>query len=166
MQESEVEMGKRGPRPTPTTILKFRGSELVAKRGEEPAGSDGAPLLLPFVSSDERARYYFDRLIEDLRRLGVYAAEDYAAHNLYAHLMAEGERAHASVLAEGMVVECRGQKWQNPMKKVRDDAWAEASRIGKEFGLTPASRVGLVSSRKNTQGDASGIDALLKPKTA
>ena len=51
------------------------------------------------------------------------------------------------------------------MKKVRDDARAEASKIGKEFGLTPASRVGLVSSRKQ-KGDASGIESLLKTKTA
>jgi P27 family predicted phage terminase small subunit len=155
-----------GRKPTPTAILRLRGSELAAKRADEPSGSNGPPLLLPFVASNERARWYFDRLIEDLRRLGVYAAEDYAAHNNWAALMAEAERADAEVQRDGLVIETAQGKWQNPMKKVRDDARAEASKIGKEFGLTPASRVGLVSSRKNTQGDASGIDALLKPKTA
>jgi P27 family predicted phage terminase small subunit len=79
--------------------------------------------------------------------------------------MAEMERADAEVRQAGLVIETAQGKWQNPMKKVRDDAWAEASKIGKEFGLTPASRVGLVSSRKQ-KGDASGIDALLKPKIA
>jgi P27 family predicted phage terminase small subunit len=121
----------------------------LPQRTDEPAGSDGPALLLPFVASDERARWYFDRLIEDLRRMGLYAAEDYAAHNRWAALMAEMERADAEVRQTGLVIETAQGKWQNPMKKVRDDAWAEASKIGKEFGLTPASRVGLVSSRKS-----------------
>jgi P27 family predicted phage terminase small subunit len=154
-----------GRKPTPTAILQFRGSEKAKVRAEEPTGTDGPALLLPFVASDERARWYFDRLIEDLRRMGLYAAEDYAAHNRWAALMAEMERADAEVRQAGLVIETAQGKWQNPMKKVRDDAWAEASKIGKEFGLTPASRVGLVSSRKQ-KGDASGIDALLKPKIA
>jgi P27 family predicted phage terminase small subunit len=159
-------MGRRGPRPTPTSVLTLRGSSLLPQRVDEPKGTDGPALLLPFVVADERARWYFDRLIEDLRRLGVYAAEDYAAHNRWAALMAEMERADAEVRQTGLVVETAQGKWQNPMKKVRDDAWAEASKLGREFGLTPASRVGLVSSRKQQQGDASGIDALLKPKFA
>ena len=154
-----------GRKPTPTAILQFRGSEKAKLRAEEPTGSEGPALLLPFVASDERARWYFDRLIEDLRRLGVYAAEDFAAHNHWAALMAEAERADAEVRRDGLVIETAQGRWQNPMKKVRDDARAEASKIGKEFGLTPASRVGLASSRKQ-KGDASGIESLLKTKTA
>lgn len=159
-------MGKRGPRPTPTSVLKFRGSELMAKRGQEPQGSDAPPLMLPIVSGDDRARFYFDRLIEDLRRLGVYAAEDYAAHNRWAQCMAEMERADAKCREEGLVIETAQGKWQNPMKKVRDDAWAEASKIGKEFGLTPASRVGLVSSRKQSGTGGSAITAFLKSQAS
>jgi P27 family predicted phage terminase small subunit len=158
-------MGLRGPRPTPTSVLTLRNSSLLPQRVGEPTGSDGPALLLTFVASDERARWFFDKLIEDLRRLGVYAAEDFAAHNRWAALMAEMERADAKCREEGLVIETAQGKWQNPMKKVRDDAWAEASKIGKEFGLTPASRVGLVSSRKQ-KGDASGIESLLKTKTA
>ena len=84
-------MGQRGPKPTPTSVLKFRGSEKGMAREAEPEGSDGPPLLLPFVASDEVARRYFDRLIEDLRRLGLYATEDYQAHNALAHASAEFE---------------------------------------------------------------------------
>jgi P27 family predicted phage terminase small subunit len=146
-------------------VLKLRSSTLIPQRDGEPGGSDGPALLLPFVASDERARWYFDRLVEDLRRMGLYAAEDYAAHNRWAHAMAEFERAEAEVRQTGLAIESPHGKKENPSKKVRDDAWAEASKIGKEFGLTPASRVGLVSSRKQ-KGDASGIDALLKPKIA
>lgn len=154
-----------GRKPTPTAILQFRGSEKAKLRAEEPVGTDGPALLLPFVAADERARWYFDRLIEDLRRMGLYAAEDYAAHNRWAHAMAEFERAEDEVRHTGLAIESLHGKKENPSKKVRDDAWAEASKIGKEFGLTPASRVGLVSSRRQ-KGDASGIEALLKPKFA
>jgi len=158
-------MGKRGPKPTPTGVLKFRGSEKGMARDAEPEGTDGPPLLLPFVANDEVARRYFDRLIEDLRRLGLYAAEDYQAHNAMAHASAEFERAHVAVQEKGLVLETPHGCVINPMKKARDDARAEVARLSKCFGLTPSDRVGLVSSKK-AKGDASGIESILKSKTA
>lgn len=158
-------MGKRGPRPTPTTILRFRGSELAAQRENEPEGSDGPPMMLPFVNADDIARRYFDRLIEDLRRLGLYAAEDFMAHNAWAHACAEFERADATCREKGLVLENGHGACISGWKKLRDDARAEVARLSKCFGLTPADRVGLKSSRK-PKGDASGIELLLKSKTA
>jgi P27 family predicted phage terminase small subunit len=154
-------MGTRGPKPTPTNILRLRGSELLAKRQNEPTGSDGPPLVLPFVANDEVARRYFDRLIEDLRRLGLYAAEDYAAHNAWAQACAEFERAEATCRERGLVLETAQGAYISPWKKLRDDARSEVARLGKCFGLTPADRVGL-SSKKDVKGDASGIETLLK----
>jgi P27 family predicted phage terminase small subunit len=154
-----------GRRPTPTSILKFRGSEKGLARPPEPEGSDGPALMLPYVASDEIARRYFDRLIEDLRRLGVYGAEDFAAHNAWAHACAEFERAEATCREKGLVLETAQGAYISPWKKLRDDARAEVARLSKCFGLTPADRVGLKSSGK-PKGDASGIESLLKSKTA
>jgi NAD(P)-dependent dehydrogenase (short-subunit alcohol dehydrogenase family) len=47
----------------------------------------------------------------------------------------------------------------------RDRARAEVARLSRCFGLTPSDRVGLVSS-KRAKGDASGIESILKSKTA
>lgn len=154
-----------GRKPTPTAILRFRGSEKGMARADEPEGTDGPPLVLPYVASDDIARRYFDRLIEDLRRLGLYAAEDYAAHNAWAHACAEFERSDATCREKGLVLETAQGSYISPWKKLRDDARAEVARLSKCFGLTPADRVGLKSSGK-PKGDASGIESLLKSKTA
>lgn len=154
-----------GRRPTPTAILKFRGSEKGLARAPEPAGSDGAPLMLPEVACDDIARRHFDRIIEDLRRMGLYAVEDYKAHNALAMYQAEFERMAAACREKGLVLETAQGSYISPWKKARDEARAEVMRLSKEFGLTPASRVGLVASGKS-KGDASGIEALLKSKTA
>lgn len=154
-----------GRKPTPTAILKFRGSEKGAARPPEPQGTDGPALMLPEIASDELARRHFDRLIEDLRRLGVYAAEDYKAHNALAYYQAEFERMAAACKEKGLVLETKQGSYISPWKKARDEARDQVAKLSREFGLTPASRVGLVASGKS-KGDASGIEALLKSKTA
>jgi P27 family predicted phage terminase small subunit len=154
-----------GRRPVPTAILKFRGSEKGHARAPEPQGTDGTPLMLPDVAADDIARRHFDRIIEDLRRMGLYACEDYKAHNALAMYQAEFERMAAACREKGLVLETAQGSYISPWKKARDEARAEVMRLSKEFGLTPASRVGLVGSGKS-KGDASGIEALLKPKTA
>lgn len=154
-----------GRRPTPTAVLRFRGSEKGLARAEEPQGTNGPPLMLPEVACDEIARRHFDRLIEDLRRMGLYAAEDYKAHNSLAYYQAEFERMAAECREKGLVVETNGISHISAWKKARDEARDQVAKLSREFGLTPASRVGLVGSGKS-KGDASGIEALLKSKTA
>jgi phage terminase small subunit len=56
-------------------------------------------------------------------------------------------------------------KIPNPALKVRDNARAEVARLCREFGLSPASRVGLQSSKKKGNA-ASAIESILKAKTA
>jgi len=154
-----------GRKPTPTAILKFRGSEKGLARLPEPQGTDGPALMLPEIASDELARKHFDRLIEDLRRMGLYAAEDYKAHNALAYYQAEFERMAAMCKEKGLVLETKQGSYISPWKKARDEARDQVAKLSREFGLTPASRVGLVASGKS-KGDASGIEALLKSKTA
>ena len=93
------------PRRTPTPTLKLRGSELLAQRAAEPDGNtNGAPTLFSQVMACEIARRYFDRLVDDLRGLGLYASEDYVSHNHYALAAAEWEKAQALIESEGMTI--------------------------------------------------------------
>jgi len=116
------------------------------------------------VGRSDRAMFYFAQLISDLRSLGVYAVEDSAAHNSWAHAMDEMERAEIVLLAEGMVTTCRNGTHVNPWCKVRDSARNEAARLSKDFGLTPSARVGLSSSKKKTADQS--IENIFKRKTA
>lgn len=155
-----------GRRPTPTHTLKLRGSELVAKRAGEPEGNpDGLPTMFTQVIACEIARRYFDRLVSDLRGLGLYASEDYVSHNHYALAAAEWEKAQAEVEVEGMTIITPQGKIQNPAIKIRDNARAEVARLCREFGLSPASRVGLQSSKKKTNGE-SILESMLQAKAS
>jgi P27 family predicted phage terminase small subunit len=155
-----------GRRPIPTHTLKLRGSELLAQRVGEPEGdATGAATMFRQVLACEIARRYFDRLVQDLRGLGLYAAEDYVSHNHYALAAAEWEKAQELVESEGMTIITPQGKIQNPALKVRDNARAEVARLCREFGLSPASRVGLQSSKKKGNA-ASAIESILKAKTA
>lgn len=154
------------PRRTPTPTLKLRGSELLAQRAAEPEGNTtGAATLFSQVMACEISRRYFDRLVDDLRGLGLYAAEDYVSHNHYAFAAAEWEKAQALIQSEGMTITTPQGKILNPALKVRDNARAEVARLCREFGLSPASRVGLQSSKKKGNA-ASAIESILKAKTA
>lgn len=158
-------LGRNGPRPTPTATLKLRGSTLLPLRENEPVGSDGAPTVFAQVVACPRATEFFNRLVEDLRRLGLYAAEDYVAHNHYALAQAEWEAANALVQEGGLITDSPQGRYANPAIKVREGAWDKVAKLSREFGLSPASRVGLQTNQK-AKGDATGIEALLKKKTA
>ena len=154
------------PRRTPTPTLKLRNSVLLPERLTEPDGNtDGPATLFSQVMACQIARRYFDRLVDDLRGLGLYASEDYVSHNHYALAAAEWEKAQAMIESEGMTIVTPQGKILNPALKVRDNARAEVARLCREFGLSPASRVGLQSSKKKGNA-ASAIESILKAKTA
>lgn len=158
-------LGTRGPRPTPTTILKLRGSELAAGRGPEPEGTASAePRMLPAVEADPVARRYFDQLVADLKTMRLYAGEDYLSHNHYALAAAEFEAAQAMVTAGGLVVETRnGERGLNPAIKAREIAADKLAKFCREFGLSPASRVGLKADAKPK---TNALAEILQKKTA
>ncbi len=79
-------MGKRGPKPTPTAVLKLRGSTLVTGRREAaevqgPAGTPDAPEWL-----DEEARAAWDRIVPLLEGMGVLTRIDGNALARYCRL--------------------------------------------------------------------------------
>lgn len=158
-------MGIRGTRPTPTAILRLRGSTLLPHRGGEPVTTEHGPAtVLPEVAADPIASETYARLLLDLRSLGLFASEDYISHNHYALAHSEWTRANQMVTDGGLITDSPQGRYKNPAITVRDAARTEMMRLVREFGLTPASRVGLQSNKK-TKGDVTGIEALLKTKT-
>lgn len=158
-------MGRTGRPPTPTAVLKLRGSEHAIGRGDEPEGTASAePRMLPAVEADPVARRYFDQLVADLKTMRLYAGEDYLSHNHYALAAAEFEAAQAMVTAGGLVVETRnGERGLNPAIKAREIAADKLAKFCREFGLSPASRVGLKADAKPK---TNALAEILQKKTA
>ena len=69
-------MGKRGPRPTPTSILKLRGSTLVTPEREaaEVHGPTGAPNRPDWL--DDQAKAAWDEIAPMLQDMGILTRID------------------------------------------------------------------------------------------
>jgi P27 family predicted phage terminase small subunit len=154
-----------GRPPTPTAVLKLRGSERATARGPEPEGSpDAPPQMLPAVAADPVARGYFERLVADLKTLRLYAGEDYLAHNHYALAASEFDAAQEMVKTGGLILETPNQgRYLNPAIKAREIAADKLAKFGQLFGLSPASRVGLKADAKPK---TNALAEILQKKTA
>jgi phage terminase small subunit len=76
-------MGKRGPRPTPTALLRLRGSPLATKRraateAKGPAGARDRPEWL-----DDDAKAVWDQLVPQLAAMQVLSRIDRNAVGRY-----------------------------------------------------------------------------------
>lgn len=124
-------MGKRGPKPTPTTVLKKRGSW----RGDRAPEPEIEPLdsLTPPESLSDDAAEVWGQLAPSLSTAGLLTTADAPAFARYCDLLVA---------------------WRDQMARVHDDATPSAisalakldamvRRAETAFGLTPSDRVGL-----------------------
>ena len=94
-------MGKRGPKPTPTNILKLRGSTLVSKRREasEVQGPEGMPDAPDWL--DDEARAAWDRLAPMLDGMGILTRVDENALARYCRLWSRWRKMEAFIEEKG-----------------------------------------------------------------
>ena len=121
-----VDMGTRRCRlPTPTAILKLRGSRLAAARSQnELVGTTGNPMPMASADCDEATRKIFAQLLSQLNELRVLTTQDYAALSLLASTLALGEHAAAMAAARDAAMDAardaaRGAAWTTTW----DAAW-------------------------------------------
>ena len=129
-----------GPRPTPTKILKNRGSWRAGLRGGEPAPDPATPKKPPFVKG--KAALYWRRTVALLEGMGVLTAIDGTALAIYCVYLA---------------------KWVDEITKGPDkDQFLSDQKMylkeihhgEKSFGLTPADRAGIVVGTKPAEFDS------------
>ncbi|MBI5289269.1 MAG: phage terminase small subunit P27 family [Chloroflexi bacterium] len=161
-------MGRRGPAPTPTNILKLRGSTLVTRKRETrevkaPAGPPDAPAWL---NPDARAAW--DELLPMLEGMGVLARIDGRALSRYCHLWARWRKAEMFIAERGEMypikddsgqVKCF-QQW--PQVAIAHRLAQQLTRLEQEFGMTPSARARLQlapQSPEVTHGKARFFDA-------
>lgn len=138
-----------GPRPTPTRLKIIRGDP-----GKQRIRAEPEPTVPPQVPEapdilDLYAREEWNRVAEELYRLGLLTVVD--LQPLAAYCSAYGrwrtaEEALAAIAADdlalhGLVVKtAEGNLRRNPLVQIAADAAAAMVKYAAEFGLTPAAR--------------------------
>jgi len=137
-------MGKRGPAPIPTAILKSRGSWRANERKKEP--QIAADKIEPPAWITKKGAEYWEEIAALLKPAGVLQNSDMPALGLlvesitrylrYRDIFADKFKNNPVMIVEGKVVE-------NPMANLVEKAHTNLVKMFKEFGMTPSSRAGI-----------------------
>ena len=154
-------MGRRGPAPTPTPILKLRGSTLVSKRRQknEAQGPAGAPDQPDWL--DDEARKMWDHLLPMLEGMGVLTRIDGNALARYCRLWSRWRKAEAFIDGKGEMYPLKGDKggvkcfMQWPQVAIAAKLAQQLTRLEQEFGMTPSART-RIQLAPNAQGTSRG----------
>jgi P27 family predicted phage terminase small subunit len=139
-------MGQRGPAPTPTEILKLRGSTLVTKRRQrsEAKGTSGTPRCPQWLDADAKAAWR--QLVPQLQTMGVLTRIDGNALARYCRLWSRWRKAEAFLDQHGEVYPLKDengrvkylQQW--PQVAIASKLAHLLTRLEQEFGMTPSAR--------------------------
>jgi P27 family predicted phage terminase small subunit len=147
----------KGRKPTPTNILKIRGSWRAKTRPNEPK-----PEVMKIKAPEflgPREREIFDKMAEKLFDLGVLTEIDAGALTRYASILVRWMDA-AKQMADGvpsfMPVKDESGKVKGfiptPPYMVFNKSSEQLLKLESEFGLTPAARPRLESSNGGKDG--------------
>ncbi len=135
----------RGRKPTPTPILKLRGSNApsIKDRADEPKPDLAAPSCPSHLDKEGRAE--FRRMVGHLRDLKVIARIDRNSLAIYCAAWSRWVAAEKELKTTGgpVVKSPSGYPIENPWAKVSRDAQATLIKLLPEFGLSPSSRTRL-----------------------
>ncbi len=157
-------MGARGPKSTPTGILKLRGSwrAKTGKRvGEVKAKSE---IPNPPAAMSKEARAEWKRVVKELAALGLIAKIDRASLTILCNAWGDYVDARAELKRpkDRIYENEKGEVKPHPFVKIMNDAISVWHRMCKEFGMAPASRAGLAPTGKPKEVD--DLDALMNRK--
>ena len=158
-------MGRRGPKPTPTAILRLTGSRpdrTERKRVREPQPESAERPRPPTWLSKERPtdmngaeldlptpRQVWDRLAPQLHEIGVLTKVDVNALGRYCTLLVRWLEAEEIISERGKVYAVRHDDGRlkmmkrNPYVSIANETAAMLARLEAEFGMTPSSRASI-----------------------
>jgi P27 family predicted phage terminase small subunit len=162
-------MGQRGPRPVPTEILAARGSWRAAARDR--AGEPRAPSIAPAppdsIAADEGLLEEWHTLCERIAAIQTLSHVDAASIERYCHLSLRYKRATAFILDKGITYPILTKEGEvkyfatYPQVAEANSCATQMLKLEHEFGLTPASRVGLTATAQgNANSDAEDSELL------
>lgn len=142
-------MGKRGPKPTPTAILKLRNSWLANTRDGEPSPETCVPPC-PSWLREEAAKHWPD-IAEMLYGLGVMAEVYSVSLSLLVDALADWIELTNQAKDAPFVQEGQKGTVANPVHRLKAGAWERVLKACREFGMTPASMSGVKSVKGEEQ---------------
>ena len=137
-------MGRRGPKPTPSSTLRLVGSRELERRVEGPRAVPGTPSPPSWLGREARAEWR--RVVPDLARMGTLARIDRATVSAYCEAWAAYVEAVQDVDTHGTVQKSRdGVDQRTPYVALLKDARAAMQQLAQQLGLSPASRLRMTS---------------------
>jgi P27 family predicted phage terminase small subunit len=139
----------RGPRPTPTKILKDRGSWLANTRPGEIQPELASPDCPTFLSPE--AQEEWARRIADLEPLKILSKQDCAVLTIYCEAWAEFRRF--TTFLDSLPVEVLAEAAK--LVKLKNEAAGRMIKAADHFGFSPAARtrVRAVETKPNATQD-------------
>jgi P27 family predicted phage terminase small subunit len=139
------------PRSNALKVLAGERSQRINLRQPEPR--HGLPEAPDFL--DERGRLYFDDLVEQTKPMGTLFKCDSTLLGVYCDCLSQIDRAREIARRSGLVtMDSRGAPKRHPALLIMHDAIAQAIRLSRELGLSPAVRHSL-----SVQAPEDGSDA-------
>lgn len=139
-------MAKRGPKPTPTPLLKLRGSYRPNRhdnRANEPKPVASRPTCPSWLKGD--ARRAWNTLAPELSRLGLLTRLDV---QLFTALCLEwglyvGAAKKLSNVTACITTTSNGNEIQHALVGIKNKTLANVTQLASLFGLDPSSRTRL-----------------------
>lgn len=149
-------MGQRGPAPTPTPLLRLRGSTLVTQKREqrEVKGPQGKPSCPNWI--DDEAKDAWKQIVPLLEQMEVLTRIDRNALSRYCQLWARWKKAEQFIQKHGDTYQLKDDSgktkclMQFPQVSIAHKLAAQLTKLEAEFGMTPSarSRIQLMDSSK------------------
>jgi P27 family predicted phage terminase small subunit len=137
----------RGRKPTPTKLKNLRGNPgKRAVNEDEPIVPEGIPD--PPEGLSEKARKQWQRIAPVLGKMGVLHVTDFIALGLLCDALADWFEAAQHLEKEGMTIKNKDDVPKiSPWHRIKIDADNRIRSWASEFGLTPASRTKIRTSK-------------------
>jgi P27 family predicted phage terminase small subunit len=142
-------MGRRGPPPTPTAVLKLRGSTRATRKREarEVRSPEGTPDRPDWL--DDEAKRAWDELLPLLQNMGVLTRIDGHTLTRYCRLWSRWRQAETFIQEHGVMFPIKDDKGQMkcvqqwPQVAIANNLAQQLTRLGQELGLSPSARARL-----------------------
>ena len=137
-------MGARGKPPTPTSVLKLRGSWRAEINGDEPLPEKGEPKKPEWLTNV--SDYCWSQLVPLLQDMDVLTVADGMALSLLCETFASWRKAEEMLQKSGEVypiLDGNGEtKYlaQSPYVAIARNTAKQLQTLLREFGLTPSAR--------------------------
>ena len=145
-----------GRRPKPTLLKMLDGNPGKRPLNDaEPPALAGDPECPEWL--DEEAKAEWDRIVPDLREMGLLSRADRPALAAYCTAWSRWVMAEAQVKKFGVIVKSpeKGFPMKSPYLSIADQSMETMRKMMVEFGLTPSSR-----SRIRVIDDGGAMDEL------